>query len=129
MLGPGGLLCIAETVEIERNEKFVSGDIFISDLLRKIVQRFDGNLSEDDVTVMLLKPNATKPRIRLRQKVGAFGRFVNALVRSVDPRAERAPFPDLNIPNFFGAIIPPLSKRWRPTRPLRASRPSRQSIP
>jgi hypothetical protein len=123
MLGPGGLLRVAETVETEKSEGF------ISDLLAKIAQRFDGNLSEDDVTVMLLKPNATKPRIRFGQKFNAFGRFVNALVRSVNPYAERAPFPDMKIPNVVGAIIPPLAKRWRPTRPLQASRPSRQSIP
>jgi hypothetical protein len=129
MFGPAGLLRVADTVEMERGGNIISGEIFISELLAKIARRFDGNLSEDDVTVMLLKPNATKPRIRVRQKVGAFGRFMNALVKSVNPWAERAPFPDMKIPNVVGAIIPPLAKRWRPTRPLRTSRPSRQSIP
>ena len=123
LLGPNGLLNIVQSVEVEPNESF------ISKLLEKIAAQFDRNLCEDDVTAMLLRPNAKPPKIRVRQKVGAFGRFVAALIRSVNPRAERAPMPDMKLPNIVGAIIPPVGKRWRPTRPLRTSRPSRQSVP
>jgi phosphoserine phosphatase RsbU/P len=123
MFGPNGLLGIVQTVEVEPTE------LFIAKLLEKIGAQFEKNLCEDDVTAMLLRPNATRPKIRVRQKVGAFGRFFSALIRSVNPRAERAPMPDLKLPNIVGAIFPPLAKRWRPTRPVRTSRPSRQSIP
>jgi hypothetical protein len=119
MFGPEGLLRIVETVDAE------AGDNFIQALLEKISARSAGNLSEDDVTVMLLQPNARPPRICLRQKFGAMLRFTAAVFRSIDPRAERPPLPDLKLANIGGAIIPRLGKRWRPTRPVEASRPSR----
>jgi phosphoserine phosphatase RsbU/P len=123
MFGPAGLLRLAESVDVQL------GEGFIPSLLEKISSRFAGNLSEDDVTVMLIKPNARKPRIRFRQKLGAALRLMGAIVRAVDPRAERPPLPDFKLPNIAGAVIPGLSKRWRPTSPLRTGRPSRQPIP
>jgi hypothetical protein len=38
----------------------------------------------------------------------AFGRFASALLRG-----ERAPFPDANLANIGGAIVPALARRWR----------------
>jgi hypothetical protein len=123
MFGPGGLLGVVRQVNIEPSGSFIQS------LLDKISARFAGNLSEDDVTVLLLRPTEQSPRIRLRDKVAACFRVIGSLIRSINPRAERAPLPDMNLPNVAGAIIPPLSKRWRPTSSLRTSRPSRQSIP
>ncbi|MGD0769348.1 MAG: PP2C family protein-serine/threonine phosphatase [Tepidisphaeraceae bacterium] len=119
MFGPEGLLRIVETVDAE------AGDNFIQALLEKISARSAGNLSEDDVTVMLLRPSARPPRVRLRHKFGAMLRFTAAVFRSIDPRAERPPLPDFKLANIGGAIIPRLGKRWRPTCPVKASRPSR----
>lgn len=123
MFGPDGLLRLVESISVEPSEKFIEL------LLEKISSRFAGNLSEDDVTAMLLKPSASAPKIRFRQKMGAALRLIGATVRGINPRAERPPLPDFNFANIAGAIIPSLSKRWRPTRPLRTGRPSRQSIP
>lgn len=123
MLGPKGLLRLVESVSVDPSETFIQS------LLDKISAEFSGNLSEDDVTVMLLRPNALRPRIRFRQKVGAILRLLGAMVRGLDPRAERPPLPDFKLPNIAGAVVPPLAKRWRPTRPLRTSRPSRQPVP
>jgi len=119
MFGPEGLLRVVQTVDAEANENFIQS------LLEKISARFAGNLSEDDVTVMLLRPNAQPPRIRLRQKLAAMLRLTVAAIRGIDPRAERPPLPDFKLANIGGAIIPRLGKRWRPTCPLKASRPSR----
>jgi hypothetical protein len=73
----------------------------------------------------LLRPSARPPRVRLRHKFGAMLRFTAAVFRSIDPRAERPPLPDFKLANIGGAIIPRLGKRWRPTCPVKASRPSR----
>jgi phosphoserine phosphatase RsbU/P len=83
-------------------------------LLKEIRDRNPENLSADDVTVMLIRVNGRQPRVSLGEKLAAAGRFFGTLVRSVNPRAERPPVPDLSLPNVGGAIIPALGRRWRP---------------
>jgi phosphoserine phosphatase RsbU/P len=123
MFGPKGLLRVTQTIEADPSEGFIQS------LLDKISGKFAGNLSEDDVTVMLLKPNTARPAVSFGQKLKGLFRMLAATVRALDPRAERPPLPDLKLPNIGGAVIPSLGKRWRPTSPLRTSRPSRQPIP
>ena len=66
MFGPKGLLRMAESVNVEPSEGFIQS------LLNKISERFSGNLSEDDVTVMLLRAQRAAGRVsRFRQKMGA----------------------------------------------------------
>jgi hypothetical protein len=62
---------------------------------------------------MLIRINGRQPNISFREKFSAMTRFVGTLVRSVNPRAERAPTPELSLPNVGGAIIPALGRRWR----------------
>jgi phosphoserine phosphatase RsbU/P len=82
-------------------------------LLKEIRDRYPENLSEDDVTVMVIRINGHQPNISFREKFSAMTRFVGTLVRSVNPRAERAPIPEFSLPNVGGAIIPALGRRWR----------------
>ncbi len=103
MLGEDGLLRIVR----------VLGDVepqrLIETLLGEIERRYPENLSEDDVTVLLVRANGRRLRFSLREKLRALGRFAQALIRG-----ERAPFPDANLANIGGAIIPALARRWRP---------------
>jgi hypothetical protein len=82
-------------------------------LLGEIAERYPQNLSEDDVTVFVARANGREPRYTFRDKAQAFARFAGSLLRSVDPRAERPPLPDLNLANIGGAILPTLGRRWR----------------
>jgi phosphoserine phosphatase RsbU/P len=111
MLGEDGLLKTASSLNGGPAEQLIQA------LLSKIAEGYAGNLSEDDVTVLLLRPSALQPRIRLRNRLGAMLRMMGAIVRGLNPRAERPPLPDLNLANIGGAVIPSLSKRWRPPRP------------
>jgi hypothetical protein len=114
-LGEEGLLRIAESVDVGR------GEGFIGSLLEKISGRHEKNLLEDDVTVLVLRPNAKRPRAGFREKAGAMMQIVGATIRSVfDRRAERPPLPDFNLANIGGAIIPSLGRRWRPKRKQKA---------
>jgi hypothetical protein len=88
----------------------------IETLLSEIAQRYPDNLSEDDVTVLLLRANGRQPRPSLAEQTRAFFRFCRSLIRAIDPRAERPPFPDANLANIGGAIIPALARRWRTGR-------------
>jgi phosphoserine phosphatase RsbU/P len=102
MLGEDGLLRITRLL----------GDVepqrLIETLLAEIEARYPENLSEDDVTVLVIRANGRRLRFPLWERMRAFGRFTNALIRG-----ERAPFPDANLANIGGAIIPALGRRWR----------------
>jgi phosphoserine phosphatase RsbU/P len=102
MLGEDGLLRITRLLGDVPPEKM------IGTLLAEIETRYPENLSEDDVTVLVVRANGRQLRFSLREKLRAFGRFTRALLRG-----ERAPFPDANLANIGGAIIPALARRWR----------------
>jgi sigma-B regulation protein RsbU (phosphoserine phosphatase) len=105
MLGEDGLLRITR----------VLGDVeprkMIETLLAEIETRYPENLSEDDVTVLVVRANGRRLKFSLREKLRAMGRFTSALLRG-----ERAPFPDAKLANIGGAIIPALGRRWRASR-------------
>jgi sigma-B regulation protein RsbU (phosphoserine phosphatase) len=105
MLGEDGLLRITRLL----------GDVppakMIDTLLAEIEARYPENLSEDDVTVLVVRANGRQLRFSLSDKLRAFGRFLKALVGG-----ERAPFPDAKLANIGGAIIPALGRRWRARR-------------
>jgi sigma-B regulation protein RsbU (phosphoserine phosphatase) len=105
MLGEDGLLRITRVLGD------VSPDKMIETLLAEIEARYPENLSEDDVTVLVVRANGRQLRFSLREKLNAFGRFTRALLRG-----ERAPFPDANLANIGGALIPALGRRWRARR-------------
>ena len=111
MLGEEGLLRIVKLLGQMPAEQLIAA------LLREIAERFPENLSADDVTLMVVRANGRPLHFSLGEKVEAFGRFLKAFLRSLNPRAERAPFPDANLANLGGAIIPALARRWRAPRP------------
>jgi serine phosphatase RsbU (regulator of sigma subunit) len=113
MLGESGLLRIARLLGD------VPADKLIPSLLQEIRERFPKNLSDDDVTLLVVRANGGSLEHSLSDKVGAFRRFMATLFRSLNPRAERAPFPDATLANLGGAVIPALGRRWRAPRTLK----------
>jgi len=109
MLGEAGLLRIMRFVGD------VEPQLLTKTLLREIKDRHPENLTEDDVTVLLVRANGHKPHFSLREFLWANLRFLGSLIRGINPWAERPPLPDLNVANIGGAIIPALEQRWRAT--------------
>ena len=107
MLGETGLLNIARQLD------GVQSHNLIESLLSAIAQQYPENLSEDDVTVLVIQATRQAPRNSFRDKLGALGRFSRTLIGAIDPSAERPPFPDANLANIGGAIIPALGRGWR----------------
>jgi sigma-B regulation protein RsbU (phosphoserine phosphatase) len=107
MLGETGVLRIARTLGDMEPQRLTET------LLAEIGTRYPENLSDDDVTVLVIRANGCKPRHSVRDQFGALIRFSHSLIRAIDPRAERPPFPDANLANIGGAIIPALGRRWR----------------
>jgi phosphoserine phosphatase RsbU/P len=113
MLGEAGLLRILRLLgDVEPR-------LLTKTLLREISDRYPENLTEDDVTVLLVRANGQKPRHSFRDFLWANIRFVGSLIRAINPWAERPPLPDLNMANIGGAIIPALGQRWRATGSIR----------
>jgi hypothetical protein len=107
MLGEEGVLRILKLLgDIEPGK-------ITDSLLKEIRERYPDNLSEDDVTVMVIRTNGRDPRVPFGEKLAAAGRFFGTLARSMRPSAERAPMPDFTLANVGGAIIPALGRRWR----------------
>ena len=117
MLGEAGLLRIVCGMQS------VPPQELIEKLLGEISRRYPENLSEDDVTVMVMRANGGEPHYSIREKLGALARFAGSLIGSVNPRAERAPFPDANLANIGGAMIPALGRRWRASDATSRSHP------
>ena len=67
---------------------------------------------------MVVRVNGRSLHFSFREQLDAFGRFLKAFFRSLNPGADRAPFPDANLANIGGAIIPALGRRWRAPRAL-----------
>jgi len=111
MLGEEGLLRIVNLLGDVPAEKLIPS------LLQEISERFPENLAADDVTLLVVRANGRSLHFSFREKLDAFGRFLKVLFRSLDPLADRAPFPDANLANLGGAIIPALARRWRAPRP------------
>src|ERR1700733_7632627 len=80
MLGEDGILRIVRVLGD------VAPDKLIETLLGEIEARYPENLSEDDVTVLVVRANGRRLRFSLREKLHALGRFASALIRSVNPR-------------------------------------------
>jgi serine phosphatase RsbU (regulator of sigma subunit) len=107
MLGENGLLKVLRLLGDIPPERLIPA------LLKEIGERHPENLSEDDVTVMVVRVNGREPRYTFGETFRAAARLAGAAVRSLRPGAERAPFPDLKLANLGGAILPALGKRWR----------------
>ena len=107
MLGEKGVLRILRLLGDVEPEKLIES------LLAEIAHRHPQNLTDDDVTVLFVQVNNVKASYTLREKLQALFRFSGTFLRSFNPKAERPPFPDLNLANLGGAIIPALGRRWR----------------
>ncbi len=109
MLGEAGLLRILRLLGD------VEPQLLTKTLLREIADRYPTNLTEDDVTVLLVRASGRRVRPSVKDFLWANLRFLGSLVRGLNPRAERPPLPDFNVANIGGAIIPSLEQRWRST--------------
>jgi phosphoserine phosphatase RsbU/P len=110
LLGESGLLEIVEKLSPRDPQKLIDG------LLEAIAAKHSGNLSNDDVTMLLLSPTGRQPRYSFAERLWAQVRLMGSLIRAIDPRAERPPLPDLKLANIGGAIIPGLAKHWKGER-------------
>ena len=106
MLGHEGLMEIVRTVPVQEPKGFVAA------LLAAVESRCAGNLSKDDVTVLLFSPNGTGRHPGLWRQVVALTKMTAKVVRSFGKGGEPVPWPDLKLPNVGGLVMPPLQRLW-----------------
>ena len=104
-LGERGLVETLNTLDASRP------DVLIPALLAA-VESYGGGPPRDDVTALLLRPNALKPRPGLATGLKAGARIAGAIVASLRPGGGPFPWPQLRIDNIFGAFFGGLNRRF-----------------
>jgi phosphoserine phosphatase RsbU/P len=107
LLGQQGLLDVVRGLPID------DAATLIPDLLAAIGKQADGNLTGDDVTALVFRPNGLgRLRPSLRQQVIATCKMLGAIAGSMRSGGESVPWPDFKLPNLGGALVGPLNRLW-----------------
>ena len=113
MIGEAGLLRVVQGLATVDPAQFVDA------LLAGVAALNPQNLTDDDVTVLLLRPTGTRPATPLAARVRGLGRFALAIAQGL-ARPTTIPLPDFKAANVFGAVLPGFSRLWRAKRPATA---------
>jgi serine phosphatase RsbU (regulator of sigma subunit) len=109
LLGQQGLLDVVRTLDVSEP------GTFIPSLLRAIEAKACAELSGDDVTVLLFRPNGLAPTKPLHERLIAPFRVLVDIVRAWR-RGDVMPWPEFSIANLGGALFTPLSRFFRPRK-------------
>lgn len=104
LLGESGLL------EIVRKLDMSVPDEFIRSLLDAIRGLHEGNLLDDDVTILLFRSNGTAPPVPFMKRLLAPIRVLVEAVRSLKPGVGPAPWPELSVANLGGPMLESLNR-------------------
>ncbi len=97
-LEPAQLLPIVEQVDVDQPEE----------MIHELVRAASGGAeSDDDMTVLLVRPNGMTPQFSLRERLRAPAIMFRRLLRG-----EAGPWPDLKLANVGGALVPYLNRFW-----------------
>jgi hypothetical protein len=99
MLGQAGLLRILETIDVD------DPGTIIAQLLDAITTEADGNLTDDDVTVLLFRPNGLAQKVPFLRRVAAPLRVIGSTIRSIFPGGGPAPWPEMTLRNMGVGIF------------------------
>ncbi len=105
LLGVTGLLRIAGGIEMTAPTEFIHA------LLEAVQRQHDGNLDEDDVTVLLFRPNGMAPSVPLRDRLLAPLRILRASARSLVSGEGGAPWPEWSVAAIGGALLSRFNRR------------------
>jgi hypothetical protein len=107
VLGEAGLLEIVRSIDASKPE------LLIARLIEQIAARRAGVSPEDDVTVLLLRDTGIAPRFQ--SGLLAPFRIAGSMIRSfIGGEPSTAGLPEVSLPSIVGAVVPAVSRRWRP---------------
>ncbi|MBK7406030.1 MAG: serine/threonine-protein phosphatase [Phycisphaerales bacterium] len=110
LLGGKGLLALLASLDATTPERLLEG-------LVAAVSAFQGGAApDDDLTLMLLRPNALKPKASLMTGIIAGKRVARGVVDAMLGRGP-TPVPQMNRQNFLGAFIDRFNRSAKPPPP------------
>lgn len=112
LLGEAGLLRIVSTLDTADPSKFTTA------LLNALAAA--GYKTDDDVTLLLFRPNTRLPKLNFVERWKVQGRMAQAFFRSLRPGGGPMPWPDLRLANIGGVFFSSLNKNWGPRSMRRA---------
>ncbi len=110
--GAGDLLGAEALLEVIRTLDMTDPASLISRLLEGICARTGMDLCDDDVTLLLFRPNGLHPRLPLSVRLLAPLRVAQGVIKSLRDGSRAFPWPDLSLPNIGGALFNPLNRLW-----------------
>ena len=106
-LGTAGLLETVRTLDAKRP------DVLIAALLEAIAARHPGNLTRDDVTVLLVRPNGLVRRVPLGRRLKVPFQMAARILKSLWPGGAPTPWPQMSLTNIGGAFFDGLNRKWK----------------
>ena len=105
MLGLGGLLELVRSIDVTHSSRV------IAQLMSAMRQRCGHDVTDDDLTILLLRPNGSGANVPLRDRVLAPVRLMKNLSASLKGREPMA-WPEWTLANVGGALFGPLNRLW-----------------
>lgn len=105
MLGEPGLLEVMRGLDVTRPQELARA------ILDGVIAACGGAQPDDDVTILVLRPNGMKTPQPFGQKVEAVGEFLRTLFGG--GQAGPVPWPEASLANLAGPFVPSLNKRWQ----------------
>ncbi len=109
LLGEQGLLEVVQTLTP------VPPDRLIGSVTQAVAALHRGNLTDDDVTVLLIRPNGLAPSVPWKERICGPFRVLKGLVGSAI-RGDALPWPEISIRSVGGAMFGPLNHVGRSRR-------------
>jgi len=104
LLGVNGLLEVVQQVDMSDPSEF------LEQLLAAIRLLHPSNLSTDDVTALLFRPNSLAPRVPIGTRIKAQWIMLKTLAKFIVTRKEPMPWPEVSVANIGGAFSNKLAK-------------------
>jgi len=112
LLGPKGLLSIIAALDITHPSRL------ISELLGQIAKLYPENLTDDDVTVLVVRPTGAGTKVPLVNRLKAPWLFLGGCARAL-LTGKKLPLPEFTWANFGGSLLDGLSHVGRKSGPTK----------
>lgn len=122
MLGTAGLLDLVDGLDAGDPTRMIPA------LLDAVRSGARCDLGDDDLTILLFRPNGLAPRVPLRDRILAPFRIAGALARSLRPGRGPMPWPELSLRSLGGAMFHPFNHLGDRGRKERTAPPPRHDV-